>query len=228
MCTVHQDCEVSTLGIVALLSVLGFALSSSIDNFGVGVSYGITKIKIGPGANSTIAVIAFVFSLVGIYFGHYIAKVMPGTLSTVVAALFVFIIGIRIILITFQAKRKPKKPLSQGKSRSINQYLDYPEEADKDKSGEISLVESLVLGVAVSMNALTNGLGAGLMGLSPFAVSVLTAVFSFIAIWGGVSLGERVANVRVGSFNLGQFSTIISGAILLLIAAHMIWSAVSF
>lgn len=212
-----------------LLTMLGFALSSSIDNFGVGVSYGISKIRIGFMPNTIIAIIALVFSLIGIYFGHYIAKVMPGTLSTVVAALFVFIIGVRIILITFQAKRRSRDAMkaSQGTSRSINQYLDHPEQADKDQSGEISVVESLVLGVAVSMNALTNGLGAGLMKLSPITVSLMTAVFSFIAIWSGVSLGERVAHVRIGSFNLGQFSTIISGGILLLIAVHMVWSAIS-
>lgn len=227
---VRHVCEVSTLEIAAWLTVLGFGLSSSIDNFGVGLSYGVTKIRIGTIPNTIIAVIAFVFSMLGIYFGHYVAKIMPGTLSTVIAALFVFIVGVRIILITLRAKKNKERQqaVSLEKRRSLNQYLDNPEKADKDMSGEISIVESLVLGTAVSMNALTNGLGAGLMGMSPFAISVVTAVFSFVAIWCGVNLGEKVANVKIGSMNLGQFSTVISGAILLLIAVHMVFTAIAF
>lgn len=210
------------MGIVALLTVLGFALSSSIDNFGVGVSYGVSSIKIGFVSNMIIAVIAFCFSIVGILFGKYVSKVMPGTISTVIAALFVFIIGIRIILIALTAKRKSKKSATLKKRRSLNTYIEEPQEADIDKSGEIGVLEAVVLGAAVSMNALTNGLGAGLMGLSPIAISASAAAFSFLAIWWGVSLGVRVANIRIGSMTLGQFSTLISGGILLLIAVHML------
>lgn len=209
------------LDITQWLLVLGFAISSSIDNFGVGVSYGVTKIKIGFKANLLIAMIAFLFSITGIYFGGYISKIMPGTLSTLVAALFVLIIGVRIILITLTAKRKTS-PSNSFENKGITSYLKQPERADSDKSGEISITEASVLGVAVSMNALTNGLGAGLMKLSPIYVSTAAAVFSFIAIWAGVKLGDRVANIRISRFNLGQFSTMISGAVLLIIAAHML------
>ena len=221
--------EVMAVDITQWLLVLGFAISSSIDNFGVGVSYGVTKIRIGLRANLLIAIIAFVFSVTGIYFGGYISKIMPGTLSTVVAALFVLIIGVRIILITLTAKRKASQSQAESKpeSKRFTSYVDEPERADKDKSGEISITEALVLGVAVSMNALTNGLGAGLMKLSPMYVSTAAALFSFIAIWSGVKLGERVAHIRIGRFNLGQFSTMISGAILLLIAAHMLVTVVN-
>ncbi len=213
------------LNIAQWLLVLGFAISSSIDNFGVGVSYGVTKIKIGFKANLLIAMIAFLFSITGIYFGGYISKIMPGTLSTLVAALFVLIIGVRIILITLTAKRKASISKSQ-KDKGITSYIAEPEQADSDQSGEISITEASVLGVAVSMNALTNGLGAGLMNLPPMYVSTAAALFSFIAIWSGVSLGERVAHIRIGRFNLGQFSTMISGAILMLIAAHMLITVV--
>lgn len=208
------------------LLILGFALSSSIDNFGVGVSYGVTKIKIRFLPNLIIAIIAFAFSIIGIYFGGYISKIMPGTLSTVIAALFVFIIGVRIILITLTARRQSAGKRAASR-KGLQTYLDDPEHADKDKSGEISVLEALVLGVAVSMNALTNGLGAGLMRLSPIYISTSAALFSFLAIWWGVVLGERVAHIRIGRLNLGQFGTVISGMILLLIAGHMVLSVIS-
>lgn len=126
----------------------------------------------------------------------------------------------RIVLLTNPGKRK-KVQLEKDTSLNIfDKYLISPEKADLDHSGDIGFFEAIVLGIAVSMNALTNGLGAGLIGLSPMAISISAAVFSFLAIWLGVPLGKKVANVRIGSWTLGQFSTILSGVILLIIALH--------
>lgn len=69
--------------------------------------------------------------------------------------------------------------------------MQNPEAADADGSGEIGILESMVLGVAVSANALTNGLSAGLIGLSPAAISITAAVGSFLTIWIGCSLGKK-------------------------------------
>lgn len=41
---------------------------------------------------------------------------------------------------------------------------------------------------------------------------------SFISVWAGVKLGYKLAAVRFGSFTLGEFGTIISGIIILIIA----------
>jgi putative sporulation protein YtaF len=195
------------------LTILALALSSSIDNFGVGISYGIRGIRIGFFSNFIISIIAFIFSDAGIFFGHYLSKVLPGMLSTVIGAMFLLIIGLRIILLTVPIKRNERTS-----SNTIAGYLSSPEKADLDQSGDIGFFEAIVLGIAVSMNALTNGLGAGLIGLSPFAISLSAAIFSFLAIWLGSVLGRKVSTIRIGSWTIGQFSTVLSGVILLLIA----------
>ena len=207
------------MNITGWLTILGFALSSSIDNFGVGVTYGISKIRISTWSNALIALIAFGFSEAGIFFGKYISATLPGRLSNVIAAMFLFVISIRIILMAMYTKKHSSKARQRRKT-----VMNAPESADMDGSGTIGFLEALILGFAVSMNALTNGLGAGLLGLSPLGVSVSAAVFSFLAIWSGVSIGQHVANIRIGSWTLGQFSTAISGLILLLIAAHVLLS----
>jgi putative sporulation protein YtaF len=201
------------------LTIFALSISSSIDNFGVGISYGIRGIRVGYIANFIISIIAFVFSETGIVFGQYMSKVFPGSLSNVLGALFLFVIGIRIVLMTIPRKNK-KEQVANEPSNGFNDYLSSPEKADLDQSGDLSVFESIVLGIAVSMNALTNGLGAGLIGLPPMAISLSAAFFSYLAIWLGVSLGNKVAHIRIGSWTLGQFSTIISGVILLLIALH--------
>lgn len=211
------------MNLEAWITVLLLALSSSIDNFGVGISYGIRGISIGFTSNLIISIVAFIFSEVGIFCGQYISKVFPGSLANIIGAVFLCVIGLRIIILTIPRKKQIRFKKATENPSIINGFtgfLESPEKADLDQSGDISYIEAILLGIAVSMNALTNGLGAGLIRLSPFAISLSAAVFSFIAIWFGVSLGNRVVNVRIGSWTLGQFSTLLSGIILLLVALH--------
>jgi len=200
--------------------ILAFAASSSIDNLGVGISYGIRKIRIGLMANLLISLICFLMSIGGITFGMWLSNIIPGIFPVVIGAALLVIIGIRIILL---AVPRRNTHIHDGKehakqSKSIKNILKNPEIADMDQSGEISWGEAVFLGVALSANALTNGLGAGLLGLSPWAISLTAAIGSFISVWAGVKLGSRVADVRIGSFTIGQFGTIVSGVIILVIA----------
>ncbi|MBS4197513.1 sporulation membrane protein YtaF [Lederbergia citri] len=202
------------------LIILAFAVSSSIDNLGVGISYGIRKIHIRTGPNFMIAVICFLFSMAGISFGLWLSKILPGMLPVIFGSFLLFVIGIRIILLATPRKKETVNVVNKTDEHSnrIKEILKNPELADLDKSGYIGWGEAVLLGVALSANALTNGLGAGLLGLSPLAISLTAAIGSFISVWAGVNLGAKVAKVRIGSFTLGQFGTVLSGAIILVIA----------
>ncbi|MFS0646257.1 sporulation membrane protein YtaF [Siminovitchia sp. 179-K 8D1 HS] len=203
----------------AWLLILGFAASSSLDNLGVGISYGIRRMHIRLGPNFLIAVICFLFSIAGISSGLWLSKILPGILPLIFGSFLLFVIGIRIILLAAPRNHLPQKGEDHCKQpRSIKSILKNPELADADQSGEIGWGEAVILGIALSANALTNGLGAGLLGLSPLAISVTAAVGSFISVWAGVNLGAKLSNVRIGSYTLGQFGTFLSGAIILVIA----------
>jgi putative sporulation protein YtaF len=208
---------------MAWVTVLTLALSSSIDNFGVGISYGIRGIRLSFLSNLIIALIAFVFSYVGIVSGQYLSHVLPGMLSNVVGALFLIVIGLRIVLLTIPKKKK-NLPTEEEKNSKYKDYLSEPEQADLDHSGDIGFFEAIVLGIAVSINSLTNGIGAGLIGLSPLEISFASAIFSFLALWWGGLVGKQVAGIRIGSWTLGQFSTVLSGVILLLVGFHAIYA----
>ncbi|GAC44256.1 manganese efflux pump [Paenibacillus popilliae] len=181
--------------------IAALTISSSIDNLGVGLSYGVRNIRIHLLSNLFIAVICFLFSMCGIYFGMFITTVLPEILPVVLGACLLVVIGLRIILMSV-----PRK----------NQYLSNCPEAASPKS--IGFVESAVLGVALSANALTNGVGAGLLGFSPLFISILAAVGSFVTVGAGVAFGIRLTHVRIGKFTVGQFGTLISGMLLLLVA----------
>ncbi|TBL73068.1 sporulation membrane protein YtaF [Paenibacillus thalictri] len=206
------------------IMILGFALSSSLDNLGVGISYGIRGIRIGHWANLMIAVICFLFSITGIVGGQWLSRVLPGVLPDLVGAGLLFMIGMRIIMLAVPRKKAASaaEVPDQPASRSLTALLQNPETADADQSGTIGIGESVILGAALSANAVTNGLGAGLIGLSPLAISITAAIGSFVMIWLGVSLGRKAAGVRLGSFTLGQFGTVLSGVILVIMAWNLL------
>ncbi|KEQ25642.1 sporulation membrane protein YtaF [Paenibacillus tyrfis] len=207
------------------LLIVGFAVSSSLDNLGAGLSYGIRRIRVGVLSNLIIAMICFMFSETGILFGQWLSEVLPGILPVLISAFIMTVIGLRIVLLAIPRKQStsPEVKEDQSDGSSLKDILQHPEKADKDKSGSIGIGESVVLGIALSANAVTNGLSAGLMGLSPLAISLTAAQGSFITIWIGVVIGRKVAGVRIGSFSLGQFGTLISGVILLLIACNSLF-----
>lgn len=209
------------------IMILGLAVASSIDNLGVGISYGIRKIKIGALSNAFISIICFIFSMAGLMFGQWISKVLPGMLPTLLAAFILLVVGMRIVLLTShhgntkeEATVVLKASGGENSGYSLERMLQKPEEADKDKSGTINLWEATILGVALSANALTNGLSAGLIGLSPLAISLTAAIGSFVTLWAGALLGHKLANIRIGRYTVGQFSTVLSGVIIILIAIN--------
>lgn len=199
-----------------LLFILGFALSSSLDNLGVGITYGIRKINISAFSNTLISAICFIFSYLGIIFGKWVSTIIPGRFPVFVSAIFLFAIGFRVIWFSLPHKQKIEK--EQAKMKGFASIFENPECVDFDNSKDIEILEALVLGVALSANALSNGLSAGLLGYTPFVLSFSTAVGSFLAMWFGVNIGQKFADIRIGSFKLGQFGTLISGILLVLIA----------
>nr|WP_279305785.1 manganese efflux pump [Priestia megaterium] len=190
------------------LFILGFALSSSIDNFGVGISYGVRKVRIKWLSNLLIAAICFLFSMVGIMFGRWVSTILPGVFHVIVAVVLLTLIGICIILLVVSQRNNGSGELDSSGQENVR-YIGW--------------IESSVLGAALSANALTNGLGAGLLGLSPLAISLTSAFGSFITVWLGVMVGQKAANVQIGSFTLGQFGTLISGITILIVAFTQIF-----
>ena len=183
------------------LIILAFTFSSSIDNLGVGLSYGIRKINVRFDKNILISVICFLMSMAGITFGVWLSKILPGMLPVVIGAVLLCIIGIRIILLAKPRKQETSIVDRKNEMQSNNNVQDIlrnPEEAHFNKTGEIGWGEAVLLGIALAANALTNGVGAGLLGLSPLVISILAAFGSFITVWLGVKLGSKVADVRIG------------------------------
>ncbi|MDI3270195.1 MAG: manganese efflux pump [Bacillota bacterium] len=199
------------VGLLAIL--LGIALASSVDNFGVAVTYGLRRVHIPWDANGIIALVAFLLSWAGITSGLWLASLLPGIVPALLGALILFFIGLRILLLAL-----PHRP-SPGEPPSLWRTLITP-----PQNATIGWGETILLGVALSANALTNGVAAGLIGISPLLLSLLTAVGSFISVALGVRAGKKASTLKVGRIEIGQYGTLISGVLLMLLAALAIWA----
>lgn len=88
------------------LLILGLVVFLSIDNLGVGMLYGIRKIKILYVLNMMIVFICFLFSYIGIYFGKWILVVLFGFFFVLLVVFILFVIGICIILLVVLRKKE--------------------------------------------------------------------------------------------------------------------------
>jgi len=79
---------------------------------------------------------------------------------------------------------------------SYESFLENPAKADTDRSGYIDVKESVSLAFGLTINNLGCGMGSGIAGLNIVLTSVLTFIFSIVAIVAGYFMGDRlIANM---------------------------------
>ncbi|MBC8571121.1 manganese efflux pump [Zongyangia hominis] len=79
----------------------------------------------------------------------------------------------------------------QGVQFVLDIFLDETK-ADSDDSKDLSVRESLYLGLALSVDSLASGLGSGLTAINvPLTVAIYAAV-QFLVVMGGFSLGKKL------------------------------------
>jgi putative sporulation protein YtaF len=107
--------------------------------------------------------------------------------------------------------------LSRFGFRQIVSILNNPIIADWDFSGHIDLKEATALALALTINNIPNGVGAGMLGLSPLLTTLSVFFFSIITIWIGISSG------LFGFHRLGKSTGVISGLILIFVGVYEIF-----
>ncbi|ACT00197.1 sporulation membrane protein YtaF [Paenibacillus sp. JDR-2] len=205
----------------ASLLVLAFAVS--VDGFGVGVTYGLRRIRIPL---LSVVIIACCSGLV-IFLSMIVGSWITGYLSPFVAKLIgaVVLVGIGTWALLQLRRSGREAGAAEGQAEGdadhsagsdqeqidrthpvlvvivelkrlglVIQILRTPQAADVDKSGTISATEALMLGVALSFDAFGAGIGAAMIGLSPLLTPIMIAAASALFLLGGMRFGFRFSN----------------------------------
>ena len=194
------------------------ALSNNFDNVGARIAYSIRGIMISPLINLWISVITFVISFFAAYAGTLISHVISKQLSSLIAMLLLTAIGAWIILEPYLKKDEDSTDESaHGNKKSARHVLLNPKNADMDNSKHIDFKEATVLGIALSINNIGGGVSAGIIGLNSFWVGLLSAVLSFLALWGGNYIAEFFLK-----WNMSKKASIVAGLLLIAIGIEQI------
>lgn len=194
----------------SLLAIIAIGLASNLDNAGVGIAYGVRKIRIPWYSNLAIALISFLATLISGLFGNLISTWISPWIGQLIGTIVIIGVGVWVLLQPY-VEKKPV-PKETPPASSFTRLLQNPEEADIDSSKSISLTESILLGIALAMNALAGGFNAGITHLNIWYTSLSVGIFSFILLALCAGFGEKFAAEK-----LGNRATVISGLLLILI-----------
>lgn len=206
------------------------AVALSLDGFGVGLAYGLRRIRI-PMSSLIVIALCTVFAMgISMLFGSWVTlwlRFIPARLlgATILLTLGVFqlarAIGNRKREIFPQAVpamavvvQKPGlEPVFRFQLSFLGlviQVLKTPDIADVDGSGGISLRESFLLGSALSMDAFASGIGAAMAGmtLSVIGLVALTQIMM-------LRLGQQMAGKIPESWT--DKAEYLPGAVLILV-----------
>lgn len=207
--------------------MLFLAISSSIDSFGIGITYGIRNTKISNLAKFILFIISFVVSLFAVYLGDFLKDLLPDNIANYIGAFLLILLGGFVL---FQALRKnivkdnkiyeevfsePKIYRFFIKFLGITiQIIKDPISSDLDKSNLIDGKEAIFLGVALSLDSFAIGISSGILGIHSLLFPILVSIFQLLFISFGNSIGYFLNNFN----KIPEYIwSIISGILLIVI-----------
>ncbi|WP_208543912.1 sporulation membrane protein YtaF [Paenibacillus protaetiae] len=192
-------------------SLLLLAFAVSIDGFGVGITYGLRRIRIPLLSVFIIACCSGIIIWLSMQAGTYISGFLSPVAAKDIGACLLFVIGGWALIQSIRRKQSGKDaeddlPVeTRAAERAAHpvlvmmvelkrlglviQILRTPQAADVDRSGTISASEALMLGFALSLDAFGAGFGAAMLGLPPFITALAIAAASAFFLLGGMGFG---------------------------------------
>ena len=126
----------------SFLSAVIFSMSSNLDNFVIGIAFGIKKIKIGFLPNLLIALITVAGTVASMYAGKIAASFLPRGLTDLLGASIIILLGLYFVLQSFSNLLNRKKRIRSIALKDADSMIDYAQDSDKDVSGSIDIRES--------------------------------------------------------------------------------------
>lgn len=175
--------------------MLLLVIAVSLDGFSVGITYGMRKIKVPLLSLLVIMFCSGMIVYLSMEVGDFLRSfISPQGASMLGGGILIFL-GFFSLISMFcsretEAAENKEQLSSNVKLENVRTVLSRPKEADLDKSGIISLNESILLGFALALDAFGAGIGAAMLGYSPFTTALLTACMSGLFLYSGIMFGS--------------------------------------
>lgn len=200
-------------------TILLFAVAISIDGFSVGITYGLRGIRIGKLPLLIIVSISTFSIYLTTFLGTGLAAVLDPKLGETIGSFILIGVGFWLIYNAFfnhysGIKDRKSNKVSDDDNEKILISLNIrpfgliikvfkePVTADFDKSGTINNIEALFLGLALALDALGAGFGAGMTGFSNSITPLIIGFINLVFITGGSVIGNKLGNILPGRFEI--------------------------
>jgi putative sporulation protein YtaF len=205
-----------------LFSLLLLAFALSLDSFSVGFTYGLRKMVLPLKSVLIIATCSAISLMIAVSIGHGLEKILSPGITASLGGFILIALGAWILYQFFRPEKEKDTELLEHEKLIINfeirslgiaiNILRKPMSADFDRSGTITGIEAFMLGFALSIDAFGAGIGAAMLGFSPFYLAVSVAVMSSLFLLLGIKSGAFFHK-----FNLVQKFTFVPGILLIII-----------
>lgn len=174
-------------------------IAVSLDGFGVGVTYGMRKIRVPLLGLLIIMLCSGIIVLLAMTTGNVLRAFISPDCAQVLGGTILILLGCFSLYNIIRPKQEAEAKTSDSKSRKQNIFktiLTTPDKADLDQSGIISPNEAVLLGAALALDAFGAGIGASMLGYSPIITAVLIAFMSGLFVFFGIQTGMLLAKNR--------------------------------
>lgn len=167
-----------------LWSTIFLAIVVSIDSLGVGITYGVRRLKIPFSALVIIGMCSAVLLSTSIFAGSMFKELIHENVLTTISGFILVAMGgaqlIRGLSKSFQNELLPEQdsPLLSLRLKPLGIIISVscdPTIADLDSSGHIDLREASILGIALGLDSLGIGLS---ISLADFSLLIIPCVFA--------------------------------------------------
>jgi putative sporulation protein YtaF len=190
-----------------ILSILLLAVSSSLDNLGTGVSYGLRNICIPLSLNLLIAISNSSGTLLSMLFGKVISGVLQSNTAGLLGALLLIAIGIQILIVGLRKKGPqiaftPSPPeetpaLKKTFFSRLPAVLDDPLAAGILCNGKVRTKEGAILAAALTLTNISTGTVAGMIGFNPGLTTAAVFFCSILAVSLGINIGRHSSAIMI-------------------------------
>lgn len=178
------------------------AISISIDTFGLGVTYGMKKIRVPLRSLLLINMISVIFLSVAFALGslllNFISVFQAKLLSSVLILLLGFVFFIQAYLDCRYPPQEGKRMIKIISIKTLGIVINIirdPVSGDRDHSGVIETKEAIYIGMALAMDAFTIGLAVSIVKIHMITFIAAIFLINILFFKSGELLGKKVGHL---------------------------------
>lgn len=178
------------------------ALSLNLDSFGIGISYGMKKIKVPFSSLLMINLISILFFTAAYGTGFLLLNFIQITHAKILSAAIIVFLGIIFYIQAYLDYRYPPEDINQTITTIpirvfgivINIIRD-PSSGDRDHSGVIDIKEAVYIGTALAIDAFAVGLAVCIANLHILSFIATAFISNLTFFWCGNYIGIKLGHI---------------------------------